>query len=64
MEMIDDGEKDTKLLAVDLNDEKLKDYSNLKDVSKKDLKQIQYFFQTYKRFRNELVIVKQFKDVN
>lgn len=62
MEMIDDGETDTKLIGVDLDDHKFKDIDNLKQLPKQSLKEIKYFFETYKRFRNQTVIVKGFKD--
>ena len=63
MEMVDDGEKDTKLLAVDLNDKSLNGVNDLKDIDKKYLDEIRYFFETYKRFRKQLVIVNDFKNV-
>jgi inorganic pyrophosphatase len=64
MEMIDDGETDTKLLGVDLSDHKFQKISDLKELPKKMLEEIKYFFETYKRFRNQTVIVKGFKDAN
>lgn len=64
MEMIDDGKTDTKLLAVNLDDKKYCDINDYKELPKKSLEEIKYFFETYKRFRNQTVIVKGFKDVN
>jgi inorganic pyrophosphatase len=62
MEMIDDGETDTKLLGVEISDKKYGDINDLSQLDKNLLHEIQHFFQTYKRFRNQTVIVKGFKD--
>lgn len=64
MDMIDDGETDTKLFAVDLDDSKFQNINNFHELPKETLQEIKYFFETYKRFRNQTVIVRGFKDVN
>jgi inorganic pyrophosphatase len=64
MEMIDDGETDSKLLCVECNDSKYGQINDLGELNKEELNTIQHFFQTYKRFKNKTVIVRSFKDIN
>ena len=51
MKMIDDGETDTKLIAVHVDDYRLNDIQTLEDLPKKWLKQVETFFTTYKNWK-------------
>ncbi|MDR1991213.1 MAG: inorganic diphosphatase [Mycoplasmataceae bacterium] len=62
LEMIDDGETDTKLIGIIAVDPRFKDKKTLQDLPEHSLKEIKNFFETYKLLQNKKVIVKQFKD--
>jgi inorganic pyrophosphatase len=64
MEMIDDGETDTKLIGVIAVDPRFSDKSSLKDLPEHTLKEIKNFFETYKLLQNKTVVVKGFRDVD
>jgi inorganic pyrophosphatase len=64
MEMIDDGETDTKLIGVIDCDPRFANKTSLKDLPEHTLKEIKNFFETYKLLQNKKVIVKDFKDTN
>ena len=51
MKMIDDGETDTKLIAVHADDYRLAEYKTLDDLPKKWLKEVETFFTTYKNWK-------------
>lgn len=62
MDMIDDGETDTKLIGVIDCDPRYNHIKKLNDVSKHTLLEIQDFFSNYKNLQNKKVIVNDFKD--
>jgi inorganic pyrophosphatase len=64
MEMIDDGETDTKLIGVIAVDPRFSGKTSLKDLPEHSLKEIKNFFETYKLLQNKKVMVKGFKDAN
>lgn len=64
MEMIDDGETDTKLITVIDCDPRFKNINSLNDVAPHTLKEIQGFFEGYKKLQNKNVVVKGFKDAS
>ncbi len=51
MKMIDDGETDTKLIAVHANDYRLEDIKSMDDLPKEWLKNVEVFFSTYKNWK-------------
>lgn len=51
MKMIDDGETDTKLIAVHNNDYRLDSIQTLKDLPQEWLKEVETFFSTYKNWK-------------
>lgn len=53
MKMIDDGETDTKLIAVHNDDYRLDDINNLEDLPKKWLDSVHKFFSTYKNWKRK-----------
>lgn len=64
MKMIDDGETDTKLIAVHADDYRLAKINTLEDIpSKKWLKNVEAFFTTYKNWKRPgIVQVLGFED--
>ena len=62
MEMIDDGDKDTKLIGVINCDPRFENINSLTDLAKNYLLEIKDFFQNYKNLQNKKVIIKGFKD--
>ena len=53
MKMIDQGETDTKLVAVHTDDYRLEGIKTLDDIPRKWLKQVETFFTTYKNWKGE-----------
>ena len=53
MKMIDDGETDTKLIAVHHDDYRLSDIQKLEDLPKNWLEEVKTFFSTYKNWKRE-----------
>ncbi len=51
MKMIDDGETDTKLIAIHNDDYKLEKIENIEDIPKKWLDKVETFFTTYKNWK-------------
>ena len=61
--MIDDGETDTKLIAVHSDDYRLVDMKTIDDVPKKWLREVETFFTTYKNWKREgITSVAGFED--
>ncbi|CRH24491.1 putative inorganic pyrophosphatase [Chlamydia trachomatis] len=48
MKMVDDGEIDTKLIAVHEDDYRLSEIQTLKDLPSSWLSEVEYFFSNYK----------------
>jgi inorganic pyrophosphatase len=55
MHMIDGGEGDDKIIAVPTEDPRFKDVTDLADVNPHTLKEVQHFFETYKKIQNKTV---------
>lgn len=53
--MIDDGERDEKIIAVPEKDPRWDDVRDLADVNKHTIKEIEHFFLTYKHLQNKKV---------
>ena len=62
MEMIDDGETDTKLISVIDCDPRYKHINSLKDLSSHLLDEIKAFFETYKILQKKSVKILGFQD--
>jgi inorganic pyrophosphatase len=60
--MIDNGETDTKLIAVIDCDPRWKHINSLEDLNKHELDVIKDFFETYKRLQKKSVLVDKFQD--
>ena len=64
LDMIDDGEKDTKLICVAEKDPRLNHIKKLEDLGEHKLKEIAEFFRTYKNLQpNKIVEIKKWFDV-
>ncbi len=64
MEMIDDGETDTKLITVIDCDPRYDNINKIEDLAKHILLEIEDFFNNYKNLQKKNVITKGFKDAN
>jgi inorganic pyrophosphatase len=61
MNMIDQGEKDDKIIAVHLDDPSYKDYKHIDEFSPHIMKELKLFFEDYKKLENKAVSVEGFK---
>ena len=62
LEMIDCGEKDTKILSVITSEDKYNKYLDLKDIDKTILNKIKDFFTHYKILENKITTIKGFEN--
>lgn len=62
MEMIDNGEKDDKLICVPVNDVRFEHMTDLKDIPKAIINEIMHFFESYKHLEGKKVEVFPLKD--
>src|SRR4051812_47671181 len=62
LKMIDGGEEDDKILAINAVDPRLSHINSLEDISKNKLDEISNFFSRYKELENKKVEIKGFKD--
>ena len=61
MHMTDSGDADDKIIAVPVNDPRWDDVTDLKDLNKHMLREIEHFYSTYKKLQDKEVVVKDFK---
>lgn len=61
MHMVDSGDADDKVIAVPVDDPRWKDVSDLADVNKHTLKEIEHFYSTYKNLQNKVVTIHGFE---
>lgn len=64
MDMIDGGESDAKIIAVPVNDPRMKEIVSLATTPKHFLKEVQHFMETYKLIQNKVVEIKGVGDEN
>lgn len=57
MEMIDGGEQDNKIVGVPVDDPRMSDIKDLKDLNSHFTKEMTHFFETYKKIQNKEVKV-------
>ena len=61
MGMIDDGDRDDKVIAVPVNDPRFNEVHDLKDINKHWIKEMDHFFKTYKKIQDKEVEVLGFE---
>ncbi len=61
MEMTDGGDRDDKIVAVPVDDPRFSDIQDLADLNKHFIKEMQHFFETYKKIQNKEVTVGEWK---
>lgn len=61
MNMIDSGDADDKVIAVPIDDPRWNDVKDLNDINPHTLKEIEHFYNTYKKLQNKEVEVTGFK---
>jgi len=64
LEMIDDGDRDEKLLCIPDKDPRFKEVSSLKQIASHRLDEISEFFATYKRLEKKETEILGWKDVD
>ncbi|MFP4523217.1 MAG: inorganic diphosphatase [Candidatus Nanoarchaeia archaeon] len=62
IEMVDNDEKDAKIIAVHDTDPRFDRYNNITDVSDNIIKEIRHFFQTYKQLQDKKVEILSIKN--
>lgn len=62
MNMIDDGDSDAKIIAVPEKDPRWDEVTDLSEINKHTVKEIQHFFMTYKQIQNKEVKVEGWGD--
>lgn len=55
--MIDDGESDDKVISVPADDPRFDEVQDIEDVNKHTIKEIQHFFETYKKIQNKTITI-------
>ncbi len=62
MRMLDNGEKDDKIIAVAENDMSVNHINDISELPKHFIKELQNFFEDYKKLENKTVEVEEFQD--
>ncbi len=57
MEMIDDGDRDDKVVAVPIDDPRFSEINDLSDLNKHFIKETTHFLETYKKVQNKEVVI-------
>lgn len=63
LNMIDSGDEDTKILAVNIGDPRYNYIESLDDLPSHILKEIENFFETYKKLQGQKTVVQDFFNV-
>ena len=57
MRMIDDGDRDEKIIAVPVDDMRFNHITKLEDLNPHFIKETEHFFTTYKKLKNKEVSI-------
>lgn len=60
MNMVDQGQKDEKIICVHLDDPAFADYKDIRQLPEHRLRELQRFFKDYKKLENKEVLVQDF----
>jgi len=61
MNMIDDGDNDSKIIAVPVDDPRWKEVQDITDLPKHTLREMDHFYSTYKKLQDKEVSVEGFE---
>ena len=61
MEMMDDGERDDKIVAVPVDDPRFDDIKDIGDLNKHFIKEMTHFFETYKKVQGKEVSIGEWR---
>ncbi len=64
MQMLDQGEKDDKIIAVATGDMSVNHLNDTSDLAQHFVKELQNFFEDYKKLENKTVVIEDFQDRN
>lgn len=62
MRMLDNGEKDDKIIAVAANDMSINHINDVGELPKHFIRELRNFFEDYKKLENKTVLVEDFQD--
>ncbi len=62
LNMIDSGDSDAKIIAVPVEDPRFDHVKDITDVNQHTLKEIEHFYQTYKKIQNKVVETQGFEN--
>ncbi|MEO9474677.1 MAG: inorganic diphosphatase [Cyclobacteriaceae bacterium] len=62
MQMLDQGEKDDKIIAVASGDMSVNHLEDIADLGEHFVKELQNFFEDYKKLENKTVVIEDFQD--
>lgn len=62
MRMLDNGEKDDKIIAVAENDMSVGHFNDISELPSHFLRELSHFFQDYKKLEHKTVIVEEFQN--
>lgn len=64
MQMLDQGEKDDKIIAVADGDMSVNHMNDISDLPEHFIKELQNFFEDYKKLENKTVVIEDFQNRN
>lgn len=64
MQMLDQGEKDDKIIAVAIGDMSVNHLNDVSELGPHFVKELQNFFEDYKKLENKTVIIEEFQPKN
>jgi inorganic pyrophosphatase len=62
MQMLDQGEKDDKIIAVAVGDMSVNNLNDTSDLAEHFIRELQNFFEDYKKLENKTVVIEDFQN--